>query len=490
MRHEDGPPDPAALAVLRGRRLGLSYESSANLFYRDLAEGLREAATAQGASVVARECRRPPEGVTALDGQVADIAALLADGVDALVLSPLDSVGMETSVAAAHARGVPVFTVDREAAGCPVVSHVTSDNLLGGRLAADLLASVLEGSGEVAIVGLPGATSIADRVAGFTRALTSHNGLRVVGEVNGASSRRRAREVTADLLQAHPRLRGIFAVNDVTVQGVLDALRAAGRDEHMVVVGYDATPHACEEILRGGALRGEIAQFPARLGHTVVRLWADYLRGSAVPPRVEIPVEMVTSDNVERFTGAERLLEIRRGAVQVAGERVVFFPIRGYQMMLNEIHAASPDLLRHIVYRSGFVLGESIAAQVRTLYPDPRDRLFVLLEDLARGGFGTFDLLSLDVAAGQAEVRRHNLFEAAIAPGLAWARTPRCVDIYCSGRLAGYATAILGRPAACEELLCQARGDPYCQFAITSNGAGGSAAAAGHLPGFGPADQR
>jgi len=181
-----------------------------------------------------------------------------------------------------------------------------------------------------------------------------------------------------------------------------------------------------------------------------------------------IPVELVTQENVERFTGAERLLRVRRGEVWTAGERVVFFTVRGYQMMLNEIHAASPDLLRHIVYRSGFVLGESIARQVRELYPDPRDRLFVLLEDLARGGFGTFELLALDRATGQAEVRGHNLFEAAIAPELAWVRTPRAVDTYCSGRLAGYLTAIIGRPAACEEVLCEARGDSCCQFAITA----------------------
>ena len=114
------------------------------------------------------------------------------------------------------------------------------------------------------------------------------------------------------------------------------------------------------------------------------------------------------------------------------------------------------------------MLGESIAEQVRGLYPDPRDQLFVLLEDLARGGFGTFELLELDLDAGQALVRGQNLFESAIASGLAWARTPRCVDNYCSGRLAGYLTAILRRPATGEEILCEARGDPFCQFALTA----------------------
>ena len=456
----------AADPSVRGRRIGLSYETSTNLFYRDLADGVREAAAARGARVLVRECEQ------SVERQRADITDLLAEGVDVLMISPVDAAQLAGALVAAHARGVPVFAVDRAVADGPVVSFVTSDNLLGGRLAADLLAGLLGEQSDLAIVNLPtGGTAIADRVRGFKEALTHHGGLRVVAEVSGGSDRQRAREITAALLQAHPSLAGIFATNDVMVLGVLDAIRDMRREDSVVVVGYDATPQGCAEIIRGGPLRGEVAQFPARMGHTAVDLWVAYVRGEAVPARVEIPVELVTRDNVERFTGAERLLRIKRGEVWTAGERVVFFPVRGYQMMLNEIHAASPDLVRHIVYRSGFVLGASIAAQVRELYPDPRDRLFVLLEDLARGGFGTFELQALDLEAGWAEVRGYDLFEAAIAPGLAWARTPRSVDTYCSGRLAGYLTAIFSRSAVCEEVFCQARGDPHCQFVITADGA-------------------
>lgn len=451
---------PPTVLPLAGRCIGVSYESRSNLFCRDLTDGVQEAAAARGVTVVARDCAQSAQR------QLADVADLLDRGVDALVISAQDPAALGPALAAAQTRGVPVITVDRAADG-PVLSHITSDNRLGGQLAAGLLGAALDGQGEVAIVGLPSATSVGERVEGFAAAIAGQSGLRVVAEVSGESNRQRTRAVTAELLHMHPHLAGIFAVNDVTVQGVLLALEDAGRTEDVVVVGYDATPQGCAEILRGGPLRGEVAQFPARIGQTAVDVWSSYVQGMAVPERIEIPVELVTRENVERFTGAERLLRMRRGEVAVAGERVVLFPVRGYQLLLNEIHAASPSLLRHIVYHSGFELGQRIAAQVGELYPDPHDRLVVLLEDLTRGGFGTFELLNLDLAAGSAEVRGHDLFEAACAPGLAWARTPRCVDLYCSGRLAGYLTVIVGLPTACEEVACQARGDPECRFVLT-----------------------
>jgi hypothetical protein len=138
-------PTPLALP---GRRIGVSYESSSNLFCRDLTDGVQEAAAARGIAVIARDCAQSPQR------QLADIADLLDAGVDALVISPEDPAAIGPALAAAAARGVPVVTVDRAADG-PVLSHITSDNRLGGRLAADLLSAELGGQGEVAIVGRP-----------------------------------------------------------------------------------------------------------------------------------------------------------------------------------------------------------------------------------------------------------------------------------------------------------------------------------------------
>jgi ribose transport system substrate-binding protein len=459
-------------STLRGRRIGLSYESNTNLFCRDLVEGIREAAAARGVTVIAREYEN------SIERQQADIDALLSESVDALIISAVDSAAVAPAILEADRRGTPVFTVDRAVFGCPVVSHVASDNILGGQLAADFLAASLGDRGEAAVVGFgsmtgPGewaATSIAERVRGFKEALARHREIRLAAEITGGDDQRSARRAACKLLQSNPHLAGIFATNDVMVQGVLDAVRELGREESMVVVGYDATPQGCAEIMRDGPLRGEVAQFPTRIGHKVVELWAGHALGQDVPGRLDLPVELVTRENVQRFTGAERLLHVRRGEVWTAGERVVFFPVRGYLLMLNEIYQASPDLLQHVVYRSGAVLGRSMAEQVSQLYPDPRDQLFVLLEDLARSGFGTFELLDLDLQGRRATVRGQNLFESSMGHELAWARTPRAVDTYCSGRLAGYLSAIFGVPTACEEILCEARGDPSCEFVLTAEG--------------------
>src|SRR5437588_7471900 len=147
----------AADLSVRGRRIGLSYETSTNLFYRDLADGVREAAAARGTSVLVRECEQ------SVERQRADIAELLAEGVDVLMISPVDAAQLAGALTAAHARGVPVFAVDRAVDDGPVVGHVTSDSLLGGHLAADLLARLLGDQGDLASVGLPTGSSIAER---------------------------------------------------------------------------------------------------------------------------------------------------------------------------------------------------------------------------------------------------------------------------------------------------------------------------------------
>jgi ribose transport system substrate-binding protein len=104
--------------------------------------------------------------------------------------------------------------------------------------------------------------------------------------------------VTTGLLQAHPEIRGIFAINDETALGALMGLRALGRDD-VVVVGYDAIPEARDAIASGSPLEADVVQHPHEMGAMAVRAVASYLRGIPVDPIQAVPVSLVTRESLK-----------------------------------------------------------------------------------------------------------------------------------------------------------------------------------------------
>ena len=153
-------------------------------------------------------------------------------------------------IAQANQANIPVFTADI-ASTSPlgrVVAHVASDNKQGGRQAAQLLAEALHGEGNVAILSHPEVTSVTDRVAGFKEETAKHPGMSIVVELSAEGKRDKAVKVMEDLLQSHPDLRGVFAINDDSALGALAAVEAAGMLAQISIVGYDATPEARAKI--------------------------------------------------------------------------------------------------------------------------------------------------------------------------------------------------------------------------------------------------
>jgi ribose transport system substrate-binding protein len=96
------------------------------------------------------------------------------------------------------------------------------------------------------------------------------------------------------MLQAHPDLKGVFGINDDSALGAVSVLEAAGRKD-IVVVGFDATAQAVEAIRSGGPLKADIAQFPEKIGRTVIELVARHLKGEQVPAIVPVDVAVVDS---------------------------------------------------------------------------------------------------------------------------------------------------------------------------------------------------
>jgi len=274
-------------AAPRPRKLiGVSLLTQTHAFYKELERSMRAEATQRGFDLVVSACEMDPAK------QAAQIEDFVAQRVDALVLAPCDSSAIVPHLAGPEAAGIPVFTIDIAAHGGKIVSHIASDNVAGGRLAAQTLAALLNGQGDVIIIDHPEVASVQDRTKGFDEAIKAFPNIHVVGRPSASGQRAKAMAVTEDMLQAHKNLAGIFAINDDSALGALAVLKAAKRDD-VVIVGFDATDEARDVIKQGTALKADIAQHPTEIGKAAIEAVAQHFKGQPVTPVVAVPVSVV-----------------------------------------------------------------------------------------------------------------------------------------------------------------------------------------------------
>jgi ribose transport system substrate-binding protein len=210
----------------------------------------------------------------------------------------VDSKGIGTAIEEANQAGIPVFTADIAAEEGKVVCHIASDNVKGGETAAGYMGEHVK-SGKVAIIDQPTVTSVIDRVKGFEQKLKEYPGLKIVVKQTGLGVRDKAMDVTENVLQAHPDIKAIFAINDDSALGALQAVRAAGKEKSVTIVGYDATPEARKEILAGSALKADVIQYPKKIGEETIDAIARHFEGEQLPPTIPVPVGIVDKASLE-----------------------------------------------------------------------------------------------------------------------------------------------------------------------------------------------
>lgn len=288
-----GAQDTGTTAGKPNATIGVSLLTRTHPFYQDLEQGLRDAAQSRGFELLVQA------GEFDVARQKDQIQEFLVRKVDAIVVCPCDSRSIGTSIAAANAAGVPVFTADIAvlAEGVKVTCHVASDNVAGGRLAAQALGDALSGDAEIAIIDHPEVESVIQRVAGFEAALAEHYPqIKVVAKLTGHGTKDAAFRTAEDILQAHPGLDGIFGINDDSALGALAAVEKAGKAGQVVIVGFDAVPEARQAIAAGKIL-ADVVQQPRVIGALTIGAVADYLSGGQVAPQILIPCAMFTRDD-------------------------------------------------------------------------------------------------------------------------------------------------------------------------------------------------
>ena len=265
-------------------RIGVSLLTLANPFFKQMGDTLQAEGNKRGYDVVVTAGELDPAK------QKDQVKDFLVQKVSAIVLTPCDSKTIGTSIADANAAGVPVFTADVAvtASGVKVVSHCATDNLEGGRIAGRAVVELLGGKGRVAVIDHPEVESGIMREKGFLEEVGKAPGIEVVAKLPSSGARDRAFAAAQDILQAHPDVDAIFAINDPTALGALAALEKAGKVSQVRIIGFDGQPEA-RRAVKDGKLYATILQHPEQIASTTIQNIAKYMAGEDVPPTVLIP---------------------------------------------------------------------------------------------------------------------------------------------------------------------------------------------------------
>ena len=264
-----------ASTVANAEKIGLVVSTQNNPFFVTLKEGAEAKAKELGHELIVLDSQNDPSKEL---GNVED-----------LLINPTDSDAVASSVRAANRSKIPVVTLDRAANKGKVVSHVASDNVLGGEMAGNYIVEKLNGAGKVVeLEGIPGTTAARDRGEGFNKAVNGK--LTTVAKQAADFDRTRGLTVMENILQAQPEIDAVFAHNDEMALGALKAIEASGRD--ILVVGFDATDDAVASV-KEGKMGATVAQKPAEIGAVGVEVADKIIKKEEVPANVPVALELI-----------------------------------------------------------------------------------------------------------------------------------------------------------------------------------------------------
>jgi len=291
----------AAVKADQPYKLLAVVKTLSNEYWQTMERGYQDAAAEKGVTIDVLSV--PTEQDT--EQQLNQLQTALAQGYDAIMVSPITPANLIPALVAANQAGIPIINVDErvdpaaaEAAGAKLTSVIASDNRDAGARAAQYMIDNIPDGGKVAIIeGKAGNQSGLDRKEGFQEAIETAGNFEIVASQPADWDQQRALDAATNILQANPDLVGFYAANDTMALGVVEAARAAGKLDQAVIIGTDAIPAALAAV-QAGDMEGTVAQFPAEEARIATSLAILALQGHPVEGFIPSPIELITKDNV------------------------------------------------------------------------------------------------------------------------------------------------------------------------------------------------
>jgi ribose transport system substrate-binding protein len=285
-----------------GLTVAVIPKGTSHAFWQSIHAGAEKAAQELGVTAAWRGPLREDDR----DSQVSEVENAIARGVSGIALAPLDDSALVGPVTSAMKRKIPVVIFDSGLKGEDYVSFVATDNTVGGRLAGEHIAKLLNGKGRIFLLRYAeGHDSTTRREEGFLAAVKAHTGLEMtsINQYGGAdveSAYKKAEQILSTLKAPDGSLAvdGIFTPNESSTFAMLRVLQDNGWAGKVRFVGFDASDNLVKG-LRSKQIDGLVVQDPVKMGYLAVKTLVGHIRGEKVERRIDTGVRLVTPDQMD-----------------------------------------------------------------------------------------------------------------------------------------------------------------------------------------------
>jgi ribose transport system substrate-binding protein len=283
-------------------KIALVMKSLANEFFKTMEEGARAHHKEHGEQYDLTVVGIKDEQDVAK--QIDYVEMMIAQKVDAIVIAPADSKALVPVCKRAMDAGIIVVNIDNKFDVAVLtergvkIPFVGPDNRKGARLAAEHLAAKLAKGDKVAIIeGVPNAFNGIQRKLGFEDAMKAA-GMNIISSQSGYWEMAKAEPIVAALVTEHADLKAVLCANDNMALGAVAAIKAAGKSEDVLVIGFDNIS-AVQRLLKEGEILCTVDQHADKLALYGIEYALEMLAGQGTPVDKETPVDLITVEALQ-----------------------------------------------------------------------------------------------------------------------------------------------------------------------------------------------
>lgn len=241
-----------------------------------------------------------PEDEAQVDKQIDMLQTALNKKPSAICLAALDSKAAIPLLQKAKAANIPIIGFDSGVDSDIPVTTCATKNSEAAAFAADKMAQLIGGSGEIALIvhDQTSRTGI-DRRDGFVnRIKAKYPQIKIVDTQYGGGDHLKSTDLAKAIMQAHPNLKGFFGANEGSAIGIVNAVKEMKKTGKVVVVGYDSGKLQTDAI-RSGLMAGAITQNPVGIGYEAVKAAVRAIKGEKLPALIDTGFYWYDKKNID-----------------------------------------------------------------------------------------------------------------------------------------------------------------------------------------------